>query len=61
MVPEVPGLEGKTMAKWLILTGSGVALRGRYEGTKKQVQEYCKIHFLPKGYKIVKDTTKKLK
>lgn len=49
------------MAKWLILTGSGVALRGRYEGTKAQVTKYCKDHYMPKGYKIVKDTGGKLK
>ncbi|MDD4985920.1 MAG: hypothetical protein PHQ43_09035 [Dehalococcoidales bacterium] len=48
------------MAKWLILTGGGGAVRGRYEGTREQAVEYCKAHFMPKGYKIVKDKTKKL-
>ena len=47
------------MAKWLILTGSGNALRGRYEGTKAQVEKYCRDRYIPKGYKIVKDTTRK--
>jgi hypothetical protein len=41
--------------KWLILTGSGAALRGRYEGTKAQVVKYCKEHYAAKGYKIIKD------
>ena len=49
------------MAKWLILTGTGRALIGRYDGTKAQVEKYCRDHYLPKGYKIVKDNTKKLK
>ncbi len=48
------------MAKWLILTGDGGAVRGRYEGTKAQATQYCKDHYMPKGYKVVKDTTKKL-
>lgn len=43
------------MDKWLILTGMGAAIRGRYEGTKAQVTQYCKEHYLPNGYKIVKD------
>ena len=46
--------------KWIILTGSGSVIRGRYEGTKAQVAKYCKDHYLPHGYKIVKDTSKKL-
>ncbi len=46
--------------KWLIMTGGGAALRGRYDGTLKQVQEYCERHYTPTGYKIVKDTSKKL-
>jgi len=43
------------MAKWLILTGKGQALRGRFEGTKAEVAKYCKDHYMPGGYKIVKD------
>ena len=46
------------MAKWLILTGSGKAIRGRYEGTKIQVEKYCREHYLPNGYRIIRDTTK---
>ena len=50
------------MAKWLILTGGPRgALMGRYEGTKAQVEKWCRDHYMPKGYRIVKDTTKKLK
>lgn len=49
------------MAKWLILTGGGRAVRGRYEGTRAQVEKYCSDHYMPTGYRIVKDTTKKLK
>jgi len=49
------------MAKWLILTGEGKALRGRFEGTKAQVEKYCREHYLPRGYRIVKDTAKKVK
>ena len=49
------------MAKWVILTGSGMAVRGRYEGTKAQVVRYCKDHYLPRGYKIVRDNSKKIK
>jgi len=60
------------MAKWLILTGSGVAVRGRFEGTKAQVTKYCKDHYMPHGYKmekelkrpgykIVKDNSKRIK
>lgn len=41
--------------KWLVLTGGGGALRERYEGTRKQVKDYCKAHYMPKGYKIVKE------
>ena len=48
------------MAKWIILTGGGGAIRGRYEGTKKQVEKYCRDHYMPKGYRIIKDTNKKL-
>ncbi len=48
------------MVRWLILTGGGVAVRGRYEGTKAQAVQYCKDHYMPKGYKVVKDTTKRL-
>ncbi len=48
------------MAKWIILIGGGVAVRGRYEGTKAQVTKYCKDHYLPHGYKIVKDNSKKI-
>jgi len=40
------------MATWLILTGTGKTQRGKYEGTKKQVEKYCKDHYLPGGYKI---------
>ncbi len=41
--------------KWQIRTGSGRALRGRIEGTKAQARKYAKDHYMPKGYKIVKD------
>ena len=47
--------------KWLILTGGGIAIRGRYEGTRAQVAAYCKAHYMPKGYKIIKDKTKELR
>ena len=47
------------MSKWIILTGGGAAIRGRYEGTRAQVEKYCKDHYLPKGYKIIRDTSKK--
>lgn len=42
---------------WLILTGDGAALRGRYQGTRKQAVDYCKRHYMPKGYRVVKSVT----
>ena len=48
--------KGKT---WLILTGSGNYLRGRYRGTKTQATKYCREHYLPKAYKLVEDKVKK--
>lgn len=48
------------MAKWIILTGSGRAIRGRYEGTRTQVEKYCRDHYTPGGYRIIKDTGRKL-
>ena len=41
--------------KWLILTGKGNALRGRFEGTRAEADRYCKDHYLANGYKIIKD------
>jgi|GEM_PF-4930439 len=32
---------------WLILTGGGTAVRGRYRGTRAQALKYCKDHYLP--------------
>ena len=42
--------------KWLILTGTGAALMGRYEGTREQVEQYCKDHYLPGGYQIEEES-----
>ena len=45
------------MAIWLILTGDSKTIRGRYDGTKAQAEKYCRDHYMPKSYKIVKDNT----
>ena len=45
---------------WLILTGGGEAIRGRYKGTRAQAVAYCKAHYMPKGYKIIRDKPIKL-
>ena len=46
------------MAMWRILTGTGTTLRGRYEGTRAQAEKYCRDHYMPKGYRIVRETNK---
>jgi len=45
------------MAKemWLITTGTGKTVRGRYWGTKDDAKVYCDRHYAPKGYKIKAD------
>jgi len=43
------------MPKWLILTGTGKAVRGRHKGTRAQAEKYCRDHYLPHSYKIVPD------
>ena len=40
---------------YLILTGTGDYLRGRFTGTRAQAKAYCKRKFMPRGYKIVLD------